>query len=290
MKTRAWTTRPSAAGATVKATADCGRSDRVQLHARQSRRWPSAAAVLILCAVASWASWAVCDAMPPLPTTNTTSAVATGAWALNHVSMAVVFRLLAADRRCQAPSRPSIAWGVTHRTHCRKEGLRNATPCRIQRHVQHRTAQNVHWRVRRNVPRSFVPQSSVDHVPSNVVPLTIATIDIEHRAASVGRNVSNAVAPTTPPVRLPDIESSGPKSVKNPVTTDPTWNNVIVAVLCPVDTLVNHPSHESLSGALTGVGVVGATGPPSPQATASTASRTAPMPRMPRTRRISSLT
>ena len=131
MKTRAWTTRPSAAGATVKATADRGRSDRVQLHAR---RWPSAAAVLILCAVAScstttgapWAAWAVCDAMPPLPTTNTTSAVAPGAWALNHVSMAVVFRLLAADRRCQAPSRPSIAGGVTHRTHCRKERLCNA--------------------------------------------------------------------------------------------------------------------------------------------------------------------
>ena len=135
MKTRAWTTRPSAAGATVKATAARGRSDRVQLHARQSRRWPSAAAVLILCAVAScltttgapWAAWAVCDAMPPLPTTNTTSAVAVTAAAriLNHVSMAVVFRLLAADRRCQAPSRPSIAGGVTHRTHCRKERLCN---------------------------------------------------------------------------------------------------------------------------------------------------------------------
>ena len=54
----------------------------------------------------AWAARAACDAVPPLQTTNTTSAVATGVWALNQMSIGVVFRLLAADRRCHRRCRP----------------------------------------------------------------------------------------------------------------------------------------------------------------------------------------
>ena len=48
-----------------------------------------------------------------------------------------------------------------------------------------------------------VPHLSADHVPSNRILVTTATIDIEQAARSYNRNVRNAVDPTTVPVRSP---------------------------------------------------------------------------------------
>ena len=127
------------------------------------------------------------------------------------------------------------------------------------------------------MPVSRVSQSALDQVPSSVVRVTVATIDIEHPSELVGRSVSKAVDPTTVPVRSPEIDPSVSKIVQNPVTTDPVWNSVAVAVLVPADTLVNQPIHDPSSDSPDGP--VGISCPSSSQPATSTASRTAPINR-----------
>ena len=63
-----------------------------------------------------------------------------------------------------------------------------------------------HWGVNWNVPLFARSQSSVLHVPSNLVGVVIAdVIEIEQTAESSGRSVRNAVDPTTAPVREPNV-------------------------------------------------------------------------------------
>ena len=71
------------------------------------------------------------------------------------------------------------------------------------------------------MPTSSVAQSTADHVPSNLMLATRATIDIEHAAVSYGRSVRNAVEPTTVPVRSPDSSPSVSNSVQTASSTAP---------------------------------------------------------------------
>ena len=130
------------------------------------------------------------------------------------------------------------------------------------------------------MPTSSVSHSSIDQLPSNVAPVTLAATDIEHAPGFVGRSVRTAVEPTIPPVRSPDIEESSKSNiVQNPVTTDPSWKIVTVTVLFPVVTLLNHPVHVPANDPPANDppddGAVGGTRPPS-QATTDTTSSTTP--------------
>ena len=88
--------------------------------------------------------------------------------------------------------------------------------------------------------------------------VTSTTIDIEHASVSYGRSFRSAVDPTTVPVRSPDAGPSGPKTVQNPLRTDPNCSTVIVALLVPADTPLNHPTHVPASARADGrVGAVG---------------------------------
>ena len=66
-----------------------------------------------------------------------------------------------------------------------------------------------------------VPHLSADHVPSNRILVTTATVDIEQAAGSYGRNVRNAVDPYDRSGKV-----AGRRSIRSGIVSRSRWGPI----------------------------------------------------------------